>query len=165
LITIRRTLQTDWARLKTIRLAALCDSPTAFGVSHEQALLQTDAEWRARAAGGSPAYWLAFEQDDPLGMIGGVVSAAGRYNLIGMWVTGSARGSGVAAQLVDVVKAHATGMGHAQVYLDVSPENTRAARFYQKHGFSFIDEWEALGSHPHIQVQTMVWQSACAEKD
>jgi uncharacterized protein (UPF0548 family) len=53
--------------------------------------------------------------------------------------------------------AAAVEQGHERVFLDVAPENTRAARFYQKQGFSFIDEWEPLASHPHIQVQSMVW--------
>ncbi len=31
----------------------------------------------------------------------------------------------------------------------------RAAHFYLKQGFVFLDEWEPLESHPHITLQTM----------
>jgi ribosomal protein S18 acetylase RimI-like enzyme len=63
----------------------------------------------------------------------------------------------VAAQLVEAVKSRAIGKGHDRVFLDVSPDNARASNFYLKQGFSFIDEWEPLVSHPHISVQTMLW--------
>jgi ribosomal protein S18 acetylase RimI-like enzyme len=48
-------------------------------------------------------------------------------------------------------------LGHARVVLDVAPENARAARFYANQGFTFLDEWEALASHPHIRVRKMAW--------
>lgn len=90
-------------------------------------------------------------------MIGAGVSNASRYNLIGMWVEPAARDSGVATQLVEAVKSRAVEQRHHRVFLDVSPDNTRASTFYLKQGFSFIDEWESLESHPHIMVQTMLW--------
>lgn len=46
-----------------------------------------------------------------------------RFNFIGMWIELAARGSGVATQLVDVVKARATAEGFDRVFLDVSPDN------------------------------------------
>jgi ribosomal protein S18 acetylase RimI-like enzyme len=159
LITIRRTTADDWTGLKAIRLAALLDSPTAFGVSYESAAAYTDEQWRTRAAGTQTVFWLAFQGSEAVGMIAGAVSQKKRYNLIGMWVAPPARGSGAAAQLVDAVKSHAVQQGYDRVFLDVAPENLRAARFYQNQGFVFIDEWEPLASHPHIQVQTMVWKS------
>ena len=162
LITIRPTLEDDWTRLKAVRLAALLDAPTAFGVTYPAAAACTDEQWRTRASGTQTAFWLALQGSEAIGMIGGAVSQAKRYNLIGMWVAPPARGSGAAAQLVEAVKRHAVRQGHARVFLDVAPQNARAARFYQKQGFSFIDEWEPLASHPHIQVQTMVWNSVQA---
>lgn len=90
-------------------------------------------------------------------MIGAGVSSANRYYLIGMWIEAPARGSGVAAQLVEAVKARAMAQGFEGVFLDVSPDNARASNFYLKQGFAFLDEWEPLESHPHITVQTMHW--------
>jgi ribosomal protein S18 acetylase RimI-like enzyme len=162
LITIRPTTEDDWTSLKAVRLAALLDSPTAFGVSHASAAAYTDEQWRTRASGTQTVFWLAFQGSEAVGMIGGAVSQAGRYNLIGMWLAPQARGSGAAGQLVGAVKSHAVQQGHERVFLDVAPENARAARFYQKQGFSFIDEWEPLASYPHIQVQTMVWTAVRA---
>jgi ribosomal protein S18 acetylase RimI-like enzyme len=156
-ITIRRTCEEDWPSLKAVRLASLLDAPTAFGVSHQTASAYTDQQWRERAAGPHPAFWLAFLDGEAVGIVGAGVSAAQRYNLIAMWVAHHVRGSGVAAQLVDAVKSAAAAQGHDRVFLDVAPGNRRAASFYEKQGFAFIDEWEPLASHPHIQVQTMQW--------
>lgn len=155
---VRLISASDWALLKQIRLAALAGAPTAFGVSYDTAAGYTDAQWQERAAAVTgPQFWLAFVDGRPVGMIGAGVSQTGRFNLIAMWVEPGVRGSGVAARLVDAVKARARQLGHERIYLDVAPDNARAAQFYRKHGFEFIDEWEPLASHPHIMVRTMTW--------
>jgi len=162
---IRPTTEDDWAALRAIRLAALLDAPTAFGVSHQTAAAQTEAQWRERAAAGSTVrpkteFWLAFDEavsNDAIGMIGGGVDGHGHYNLIGMWVTPARRGSGAARRLVEAVKARAAELGHRRIVLDVAPDNARAARFYRNQDFVFIDEWEPLASHPEIRVQKMEW--------
>lgn len=156
---IRRTIEADWPILKQLRLAALLDAPTAFGVTHASAAANTDEQWRDRAAGRGPAaYLLAFSgAGTPIGMVGGVLSAAQEFNLIAMWVQPAQRGSGAAAALVEAMLAHAAAQGHRRVVLDVAPENRRAAAFYQKRGFSFLPHWEGLESHPHIQLQKMEW--------
>jgi len=155
---VRMTAAQDWTLLKQVRLAALSSAPTAFGVSYDNAVKYTDEQWQERAsAAAGPEFWLAFADNKPVGMIGGGVSQSGRYNLIGMWVEPEMRGSGIASSLVVAVKSRALQTGHGRIFLDVSPDNKRAAAFYLKHGFAFIDEFEPLASHPHITVQTMVW--------
>jgi ribosomal protein S18 acetylase RimI-like enzyme len=158
---VRLTEAKDWMLLKQIRLAALSDTPTAFGVSYETASKYTDEQWRERASGMTgPEFWLAFVDGKPVGMIGAGVSQTRRYNLIGMWVEPHVRGSGIASSLVEAVKSRALEKGHDRVFLDVSPENGRASNFYLRHGFAFIDEFEPLASHPHITVQTMIWTAS-----
>lgn len=151
----------DWMLLKKIRLTALSDTPTAFGVSYETAASYTDEQWQERASARTGAeFWLAFIDGEAVGMIGGGISRSNRYNLIGMWVAPQARGSGIASRLVEAVKIRAIQKGHERIFLDVAPDNVRAANFYLKQGFVFIEEWEALASHPHITVQTMVWTAS-----
>lgn len=43
------------------------------------------------------------------GMVGAAISESERFNLIGMWVEPSARGSGIAKELMDIVKAQKGG--------------------------------------------------------
>jgi RimJ/RimL family protein N-acetyltransferase len=158
---IRHTTELDWPSLKAVRLAALLDAPTAFGVTHASAAADSDQQWRDRAAARGPAtYLLAFSGDTPVGMIGGVVSEAQEFNLIAMWLTPQHRGSGAAAALVDAMKRHAQSQGHRRVVLDVAPENARAAAFYTRCGFAFLPRWEPLASHPHIQLQQMEWRAS-----
>lgn len=156
---IRRTTEPDWAILKALRLAALQDAPTAFGVTYASAAANSDAQWRDRAAARGPAtYLLAFcAQGTPIGMIGGVLSAAQEFNLIAMWVAPAQRGSGAASALVRAMQEHAVAEGHRRVVLDVAPDNARAAAFYVKQGFRFLPHWEPLESHPHIMLQKMEW--------
>ncbi|MBK5553822.1 GNAT family N-acetyltransferase [Pseudomonas sp. TH03] len=155
---IRFTEEKDWMLLKHVRLAALLDAPTAFGVSYQTAANYTDEQWKERASSVTGTqFWLALKEDKPIGMIGAAVSQSNRYNLIGMWVEPAERGSGVATQLVEAVKSRAIEKSHEHVFLDVAPDNARASNFYLRQGFTFIDEWEPLASHPHIRVQTMLW--------
>lgn len=156
-MTIRATTTRDWRLLKQVRLAALLDTPTAFGVSYQTAAGYDSEQWKLRASSTGTEFWLAFDQGKTVGMIGATVSGSKRFNVIGMWVEPAARGSGVAKKLLDTVKTRAIAKGFSDVYLDVSPENIRAAHFYLKQGFVFLDEWEALESHPYITVQAMRW--------
>lgn len=158
MMIIRHTTIDDWETLKEIRLAALLDAPTAFGVSHASAAANSEAQWRERAVGSQRvAFFLALMDGVAVGIAGGVLSQAAEFNLIAMWVRPEHRGSTAAAGLVDAVKAHALAQGHVRAVLGVSPDNARAAVFYRKQGFAFLPEWEALDSHPHIQVQKMEW--------
>ncbi|TFW13867.1 GNAT family N-acetyltransferase [Massilia arenosa] len=157
-ITIRASTEDDWEILKTLRLAALADAPTAFGVTHASALAFTEQQWRDRAAGRGPAeYFYAFDGDEPAGMIAGVPEGEGTFGLIAMWVRPASRGSGAAGRLVETIRQRAVERGFARVELSVAPDNLPAARLYQRQGFVFVPRTEPLASHPHITVQYMEW--------
>ncbi|MDB5948905.1 MAG: family N-acetyltransferase [Massilia sp.] len=158
MLIIRATAEEDWELLKQIRLAALTDAPSAFGVSHATAAANSDTQWRDRASGRGPAQFvLAFVDGVVAGLAGGVVTPAWELELIAMWVRPEYRGAAVAAGLVGAIKTRAVEQGHERLVLGVSPSNERAAAFYRKQGFSFLPEWEPLESHPQIQRQKMAW--------
>ena len=157
-IVTRATSPDDWRALKAIRLAALQDAPTAFGVSHASAAAQSDKEWQERASSsGQRTFFLAWDGEQAVGIAAQVVNSSTECHLIAMWVQPAYRGMAVATQLVDAVKQRAMAGGHRTLLLGVAPENARAAAFYRKLGFVFLPEWEPLASHPHIQVQKMEW--------
>lgn len=159
-LAIRYTTEDDWQELKRTRLAALRDAPTAFGVTHASAAAYTDEAWRDRAAGRGPArYILAFDGAESVGIVAHVAKAHRELELIAMWVAPTQRGTPTATRLIEEVKAYAIANGYRRVLLDVSPGNARASAFYQKQGFTFLPQWEALESHPDIQVQKMEWVS------
>ncbi|PKB20456.1 GNAT family N-acetyltransferase [Janthinobacterium sp. 64] len=158
-IVIRPTTGAGWPALKATRLAALLDAPTAFGASHASAAAFSDADWQQRAVSTPQrTFFLAFDDEQAIGLSAQVVAGNGECHLIAMWVRSDYRGMAVAQGLVDAVKQCAVNNGHRRLVLDVAPENARAAAFYQKQGFVFLPEWEALESHPHIQVQKMEWR-------
>ena len=157
-ISIRSTTASDWPALKATRLAALFDAPTAFGASHASAAAFSDADWQQRALSTPQrTFFLAFDGEQAIGLAAQVVAGNGECHLIAMWVQSEYRGMAVAQGLVEAVKQCAVNNGHARLVLDVAPENARAVTFYQKQGFVFLPEWEALESHPHIRVQKMEW--------
>ena len=160
-VIIRPTDAADWPALKAARLAALLDAPTAFGASHASAARFSDADWQQRSVSTPQrTFFLAFDGEQSIGLAAQVVAGNGECHLIAMWVQQEYRGMAVASALVDAVKQCAVHNGHARLVLDVAQENARAAAFYQKQGFVFLPEWEALESHPHIQVQKMEWLAA-----
>lgn len=160
-MTVLPAAESHWQALKAVRLAALLDAPTAFGITHAQSSANTEDDWRDHAAGRKGvAFFLAWEGESAVGLAGGVTNAEDAYHLIAMWVHPQHRGSDAAAGLADAVKAHAMAAGHQQVLLEVSPDNAPAVRFYQKQGFVFLPHWDALASHPHIRLQRMAWLAA-----
>ena len=159
-LRIRPATAADWPALKSTRLAALLDAPTAFGASHASAASFSDAHWQQRAIPTPQrTFFLAFDAKQAVGLAAQVVAGDGECYPIAMWVRSDYRGRDVAAAMVDAVKQRAMDNGHARLVLDVAPENTRAAAFYEKQGFVFLPEWAALDSHPHIQVQKMEWRA------
>jgi len=157
---IRPTMEEDWRTLKAIRLAALRDAPTAFGVTHAAAATYTDDQWRTRAAGSDTAqYMLAFAGEQAVGIVAGVIEAPDEVKLIAMWVHPQHRGDGIAGRLIEAIKQSALARGHRRIVLDVAPENASAVNLYQRQGFVFLPEWEPLESHPHISVQKMAWEA------
>ena len=64
---IRLTQTSDWVLLKQVRLAALQDAPTAFGVSYQTAASYTDEQWQERADSGTGTqFWLAIKDGKAL---------------------------------------------------------------------------------------------------
>lgn len=155
MLTIRRTTEEDWPSLKATRLAALRDAPDAFGLTYAAAAAWTEADWRERAACLRADYVLAFDGTQAVGMAGGHAGADGEYELIGMWVHSTYRGTPAAARLVDTVKRCAGAAGHQRIVLAVAPANIRAAAFYQRQGFTWLPERYPLDSNPDVELQKM----------
>ena len=53
MVSVRRIEPGDAALLRTVRLAALKDAPSAFGSTHAAEAVRSDHEWTERALAGS----------------------------------------------------------------------------------------------------------------
>jgi GNAT superfamily N-acetyltransferase len=130
---VRRVGAEEWQVLRDVRLAALAESPEAFGSTLAGERAFAEADWRRRIANRFTV--LAWLGDDPVGIAGGYVDEDGSAELVSMWVAPSGRGCGAADALIAEVRAWATGTGGEELRLWVVEGNERAERVYARHGF------------------------------
>lgn len=125
----------DWPVLRSLRLAALADSPGAFVDTLAEALTQNEGDWRTLLASGTT---LAAERDGrPVGMVATFVPPLRpqQAELVAMWVAPQARGQGVGAFLVAAVVGWARARQLSEVGLWVMRGNEAAERLYSRCGF------------------------------
>jgi ribosomal protein S18 acetylase RimI-like enzyme len=147
----------DWRRWRGLRLLALAESPEAFGsrLGDWQGDGDSEERWRDRLT-AVPYNVMAFDGDTAVGMASGVASAD-EVELISMYVSPSARGSGVAGQLVEAVVGWAVECGAGRVVLSVRDSNGRARAFYRRLGFDVLGPAPtAPGEPPELLMQRPV---------
>jgi ribosomal protein S18 acetylase RimI-like enzyme len=140
---IRRIGPGEWRELRDLRIAALEDTPIAFGETAESARRRPEENWVARtmrgATGAAAVTYVGVRADGQwLGMAGGVPDDEdpGRADLVSVFVAPACRGSGLAGALVAAVANWARGRGLPRLGLWVHEDNLRARRFYQRYGFT-----------------------------
>jgi len=153
---VRHAGVADAAALRAIRLEALADTPEAFGSTYAETVTWSDERWEQVA--GEWNVYLAELDGEVVGMASG-----GRHDehpgscwLFGMYLTARARGSGLAAQLVDAVAQWARAEGAADLYLSVTDQVPRARAFYEKVGFRPTGEVASLHRDAAVALVTMV---------
>jgi GNAT superfamily N-acetyltransferase len=151
---VRRVRADEGPVLKAVRLAALADSPSAFGSSYAAELDQPDGHWTSRAelaaAGESSVTFFAIVGGSVVGLVGAYRrDAAGlSVELVSMWVCPAHRRAGIAAELVDAVVRWARETGAATVELWVTRGNDAAVRLYEAAGFRPTGDHQPLPSDP-----------------
>jgi GNAT superfamily N-acetyltransferase len=132
-IEVRRLTTADRDILRETRLRALADSPDAFNSTAKAEREQSPEDWDARLR--ATAFFVAFEGEHPVGLVGGQPDTATDWVLISMWVAPEARGFGLADRLVAAVYDAAAEWGARRVGLRVVAGNVRAQRAYERLGF------------------------------
>jgi GNAT superfamily N-acetyltransferase len=134
---IRRAEADRWEALRDLRLAALADSPDAFGSVLEEERDADEARWRGwitgEGWGGPVATFVADDDGTLIGMATGHRPAdePSVAWLFAMWVRPDRRGEGIGRSLVDAVVAWAAEVPEVdRVVLRVTETNVDAARFY-----------------------------------
>jgi ribosomal protein S18 acetylase RimI-like enzyme len=136
-VVVRRLRPEDTDLLRTIRLAALEESPDAFGETLEGA---RTADWSARAVDGATfadrAVFVAVTPVQPVGMV--FVKCASPPEpafLGGMWVSPGFRRRGVGHSLVQQGREFLRLAGQTEVSLWVTRGNHGVLAFYRFLGF------------------------------
>jgi len=157
---IRRVEAHDWQRLRDIRLRALASDPEAFLETADNARTFSEERWRERAQPTDRNVTFVYER---AGAFDAMVSAFGSDDtetsyLVGMWAAPDLRGHGVAQDLVEHVLEWARGHGRSRVVLSVEHSNDRAARLYEKCGFTQLDSPPPLPYEPHPSDRFYVYR-------
>ncbi len=132
-VSIRSLAPEEWTIYRAVRLAALQDTPEAFGGSYEAAAAYPDQQWIDWCSLPS---WFAFDDAEPIGMVRVMRNEHKALpELVSMWVSPDARGGDVATRLVQEVINWVAAQGDRGVYLGAITENVRAIRLYERLGF------------------------------
>ena len=137
-VQLRRVVPADWPAVKSLRLEALQDSPTAFCERYADALAVTHDGWQARAArgaeGGNAFQVLGWLRDLPVATCVGFVDG-GEAWLAAVYVTPACRGRGLLDALVEQVAVWARTRSCTRLRLLVHESNLPAQRAYERLGF------------------------------
>lgn len=152
-VVVRRISVGEGELLKRVRLAALRDSPFAFGSTYGAEVDRADAEWadRARlgAAGADRATFLGIEGADVVGLAGAYRDGIRtEVELVSMWTSPTARRRGIGRQLVRSVVDWAETTGAERVGLWVTRGNEPASVLYEGIGFEATGDYQPLPSDP-----------------
>ena len=143
---LRRLGPDDWETYREIRLAALADSPDAFGSTLERERELGEDDWRRRLTG--PVY--VVEDPRPVA-VGGIFDNAGTPHVWGMWPHPEHRGRGHARRILDALIPPGT-----PAQLDVNITNGGARVAYERYGFVGTGEVEPLRPGSDQQIELMV---------
>lgn len=159
---VRRVRTDEWEALREIRLAALTDSPDAFGSTLAEERDADEARWRGWITGegwaGDVATFIAEAPGPLLGMATGYRPDDRPTTgwLFAMWVRPERRGEGIGRQLVAAVEEWAAALDIDQLLLHVTDGNDGAVRFYASCGFvGTSDVPEPLREGSDRMTQTM----------
>lgn len=152
--TVRRIRPDEGPLLRRIRLAALGDTPSAFGSSLAAEDGQPDEYWtrwaRDGAGGTDRATFFATDGETVVGLVAGHrrQPTASHVELVSMWVAPDHRRSGVAVRLIDAVVAWADEVDASAVELWVTRGNDPAIGLYESAGFLATGDHQPLPSDP-----------------
>lgn len=139
--TVRALTEEEWDAYRSVRLAALQESPEAFVASHAEESAFDEDLWRVRMR---RSHRLLAEVDgEAVGTasVGGLETDEGiQAELFGLWVSPALRGKGIATDLVRAGAKTAAEQGSSHLYYWVGTDNGRAVAFASGCGFRPTDK-------------------------
>lgn len=134
-INVRALSEDEWEQFRSIRLAALEDSPDAFVATADAEREFEEPYWRLRM--NRARRLVAEVEDTSVGVVslGKLEGADGTAELFGLWVSPDWRGRSVAATLVTQGAQQALDEGYQRLAYWVGTDNGRAVAFASSFGF------------------------------
>ncbi len=134
-IQVRALTEDEWDLFRTIRLAALNESPEAFVADAATEEDYDEAFWRLRLRRAQRLYAVADGQPAGVASLGQLDGAENTAEIFGLWVDPHWRGRSVAAALVRRAGEEAHDQGFDRIAYWVSTDNGRAVAFASGFGF------------------------------
>jgi len=161
---IRRIRADEWLAMRSLRLHALADAPTAYGSTLAQEQSYSEEVWRERSLGTSSgcerATFVAERDGIWIGMVTGLANQQGETRestlLVAMFVATSARREGIGVALVDALTSWARDCGANQIALWVTSDNDPAVSLYRRCGFRFTGVSKSHAHAPGLTEREMV---------
>lgn len=155
-IEVRVLAEDEWQEYRSVRLAALQDSPEAFVATHADEAAYDEALWRGRMRRSKRL--LATSEDDVVGVVsvGQAEDFPSMAELFGLWVTPARRGTGVATALVQAAADVASTDGRSHLAYWVGTENGRAVAFASGFGFRPGDRRRQMRGPAHVDEQEIM---------
>lgn len=171
-ISVRRVASSTWADFRQVRLDALRESPEAFSATRAEEEALDEAAWLERvrrsprfvaerdgAVVGTASVGSHRTQDGAEGALledltdAGEAESATIAEIYGLWVTPTARGTGVATALVDAACQQARDDGRSHIVYWVSTSNGRAVAFASGLGFRPSDSRRSMRGVGHVDEE------------
>jgi GNAT superfamily N-acetyltransferase len=156
-MTVVRAAEDQWRDVSCVRLAALRDSPSAFGSTLERELRYDETRWREWVRGAAVFLAVPSGADAPVGIAVGIPGEnVTARQLVAMWVSPRWRGRGTAALLLGSVAHWAHADGGRSLGLWVTIGNAPAQRLYDRHGYKPTGRVKPLPSNPQLAEEERV---------
>ena len=155
-VLVRRMRGDDVAMLKSMRLQALLDTPSAFGSTYEREVAFSDEVWQGRLRPEGHAHFAVFAPNGrPVGMVAVMADADEVYaaGLVGMWVACEVRGTGAADSLIVAAIEHARAAGFTTLRLWITDGNDRAEGCYRRHSFTRTGRTEIRARDGETEIE------------
>ncbi|OJJ42417.1 hypothetical protein ASPZODRAFT_137325 [Penicilliopsis zonata CBS 506.65] len=145
MITLHQISPDEWPLWRELRLSALTDSPASFSSKLADWISAPEQQWRERLSREGVYAAIAFSNERPVGMVGGLppkpAAAAGiPAELVSLWVEPKARGTGIGDLLIQGVEAWTRQSGGTRLQLSVVKGNMAAYKLYRRNGFEVAND-------------------------
>lgn len=148
-----RLTDADWRLFSAVRLRALSDSLGTDDAQYRRESGFTGAQWRRRLR--EQAQFAALVDGTAVGLIGAQQENPDTVYLYSLWLDPSARGLGLARQLISAAVDWARTRRAHTVRLRVAADNTVARAIYESIGFTVYDD-EKPGAREELAMTLAV---------
>ena len=155
-IFIESATKDNAMRLRNLRLAALLDSPAAFGEKHADAIKKPNADWEKSLQ--ITSWCFAVDTAEDIGLVAVDKAAADRRAdcwISSWWLKPGYRGQGVVNLMNNWIDEIANQKQWQRIGLGVWPDNLRAIKAYEKLGFVKEAKLMPSRSIPDLMYQPM----------